>query len=67
MPVTRLIQATIEYSIDKLTAAGRALINYACDHPWEFGITSILIVGGVLVIVVPLAIGFGSAGPTLGR
>lgn len=52
-------------------------ISYYIENPseapgdlWEWvkknKLTCALIVGGILVIVVPLAIGFGPAGPVLG-
>lgn len=65
--VGQTIQITARYALTKLTAASRAVIDYAIDNPIKFGVSSILIVGGILVIVVPLMVGFGSAGVVYGR
>lgn len=43
-----------------------ALLMYAEEHPVEFAIFSLVVVAGVVTIVVPLAIGFGAAGPVAG-
>lgn len=42
------------------------LVAYAKENPKEFALSCALITAGVLVIVVPLIIGFGPAGPILG-
>lgn len=63
----RAIQITASYALTKLTAAGRAVIDCAVNNPTIFGVSSILIIGGILVIVVPLAAGFGPAGVVYGR
>lgn len=66
LPVCRAIKTTFKYTLGKLSAAGKAIINYAIENPWKFGISSILIVGGILVLVVPVAVGFGTGGVVVG-
>ncbi|KAL0639434.1 hypothetical protein Q9L58_001462 [Maublancomyces gigas] len=66
LPVCRTIKTTFKYTLRKLSAAGKAIIDYAIENPWKFGISSILIVGGILVLVVPVAVGFGTGGVALG-
>lgn len=52
--------------LGKLSAAANAIIDYAIENPWKFGISSVLIVGGILVLVVPVAVGFGAGGVAVG-
>lgn len=56
-----------KFPLNQFTAAGKALIMYAEHHPAEFAILSLVIVAGVVIIVVPIAIGFGAAGPVAGQ
>ncbi|KAH8148022.1 uncharacterized protein LAJ45_07786 [Morchella importuna] len=53
-------------ALDQLEEKGRKLIEYAQEHPIEFALISVAIVAGVVIITVPLALGFGPAGPVAG-
>lgn len=52
----------VTYYVDNPTEGLRDLRDWVKDNK----VTCALIIGGVLVIVVPVAIGFGPAGPILG-
>ncbi|KAH0610131.1 uncharacterized protein H6S33_012677 [Morchella sextelata] len=53
-------------ALHQLEEKGRKLIEYAQEHPLQFGLISITIVAGVAIITVPLALGFSSTGPVAG-
>ncbi|KAH8148021.1 uncharacterized protein LAJ45_07785 [Morchella importuna] len=53
-------------ALHQLEEKGRMLIEYAQEHPIQFGLISITIVAGVAIITVPLALGFSSTGPVAG-
>ncbi|KAI5839106.1 hypothetical protein DFP73DRAFT_587771 [Morchella snyderi] len=46
--------------------AWEELINYAKENPWKFAFACAGIALGIATIVMPIAIGFGAAGPILG-
>lgn len=54
-------------ALHQLEEKGRKLIEYAQEHPLQFGLISITIVAGVAIITVPLALGFSSTGPVAGK
>lgn len=66
-PGDRTELVVFSFLIDGISAAGRALIDRAIEHPWLFGIEAGLIVGGILFLLLPVIIGFGSLGPVSGE
>ncbi|KAH8145966.1 uncharacterized protein LAJ45_10108 [Morchella importuna] len=55
-----------QYYIAHPKEAWEELIAYARENPWKFSLCCLGIGLGIATIVVPLAIGFGPAGPILG-
>ncbi|RPB06690.1 hypothetical protein P167DRAFT_580170 [Morchella conica CCBAS932] len=62
----RTTKENAQYYYDHPRDAWDDLKNYAHNNPREFPLICAFIIGGIVVIVVPLAIGFGPVGPVLG-
>ncbi|KAL0632624.1 hypothetical protein Q9L58_008472, partial [Maublancomyces gigas] len=65
-PGAKTALAVFTFTLDGITAAGRALVERAIAHPWLFGITAALIIGGVLFLTLPVIVGFAPIGPVEG-
>lgn len=59
--------AVFIFVLDGITVAGRSLVEQAIAHPWVFGISAGLIVGGVLFLTIPVILGFAETGPVSGK
>lgn len=57
---------TFKFAIDQLEQSGRDLLEFAEKNPVVFSLGAITIAAGVATIVVPIAVGFGAAGPIAG-
>lgn len=55
------------FPLDGINDAGRSLIEYAKEYPWLFGISSVLIAGGILFLTLPVIVGFAQTGPVAGE
>lgn len=58
---------TFIFALAQFTQAGKDLLLYAQRHPALFALCSLTIAAGIVTIIVPLAIGFSSAGPITGE
>lgn len=66
-PDAKTTLAVFTYALNGINTATRALIDHVIEHPWLYGITAALIIGGVLFIMVPVLVGFGPLGPISGE
>lgn len=65
-PGAKTALTVFAFSLNGISGVGRAIIDQAIDHPWLFGITAALIIGGILFLILPAIIGFGPLGPIEG-
>lgn len=65
--LTETAQALFKHPEQLPTEVFKALCSHAEQHPTEFVICSVMITAGFVIIIVPLALGFGDHGPTSGE
>lgn len=65
---------TFVFPLDQFTETGKSLLLTAQQNPPAFGLSSVVIavagltiVGGLVTLIVPIAVGFSAAGPVAGK
>lgn len=58
---------TFDFPVARFSEAGKALLTLAIQHPTWFAVYSMMISTGIILIVIPRAIGFCTTGSTKGE